>query len=213
MALRDPRWTADAPITRERPACRSRSDPHRAHRSQLPHRSHGRSAAAAGLAWAAGVARSEPLARYVGEALDSPPDDDAAVDAWLRSRHTHYWHPAGSCRMGARDDASAVVDHEGRVRGVDGLRMPTARCSQIPRARRPRCRPSSWESASRARSSSTFRADLVRVDHMEDVRPRAGSASARDARRCRMGRSRPRRRRGSDASRRGSPRHPRRTGP
>jgi choline dehydrogenase len=77
----------------------------------------------AGLAWAADVARSEPLARYVGEALDPPPDDDASVDAWLRSRHTHYWHPAGSCRMGAPDDASAAVDHEGRVRGVDGLRI------------------------------------------------------------------------------------------
>jgi choline dehydrogenase len=89
----------------------------------------------AGLAWAAGVARSDPLARYVGEALDPPPDDDAAVDAWLRLRHTHYWHPAGSGRMGARDDASAVVDHEGRVRGVDGLRIADGSVfPDIPRA-------------------------------------------------------------------------------
>lgn len=36
------------------------------------------------------------------------------------------FHPAGTCRMGAADDPLAVVDPEGRVHGVDGLRVADA---------------------------------------------------------------------------------------
>jgi choline dehydrogenase len=33
----------------------------------------------------------------------------------------HYYHPAGSCKMGPSSDRSAVVDHDGRVHGLEGL--------------------------------------------------------------------------------------------
>lgn len=48
------------------------------------------------------------------------PDDE------LRSRAGTYWHPVGTCAMGPADDASAVVDGEGRVRGLSGLRVVDA---------------------------------------------------------------------------------------
>jgi 5-(hydroxymethyl)furfural/furfural oxidase len=36
------------------------------------------------------------------------------------------FHPAGTCRMGAADDPAAVTDPQGRVYGVDGLRVVDA---------------------------------------------------------------------------------------
>ncbi|MEQ1688614.1 MAG: GMC oxidoreductase, partial [Sphingopyxis sp.] len=46
-------------------------------------------------------------------------DDDAALDAEIRSRADTVYHPVGTCRMGS--DADAVVDPTLGVRGVDGL--------------------------------------------------------------------------------------------
>jgi len=47
--------------------------------------------------------------------------DDAAIDAFIRSRAESAYHPAGTCRMGAADDPLAVVDPATRVIGVEGL--------------------------------------------------------------------------------------------
>ena len=49
--------------------------------------------------------------------------DDSALEGWIRSWATGFYHPVGTCRMGARDDAEAVVDPAGRVHGVDNLRV------------------------------------------------------------------------------------------
>ena len=49
--------------------------------------------------------------------------DDAALDAVIREHAESAYHPCGTCRMGRRDDPLAVVDAEGRVIGVDGLRV------------------------------------------------------------------------------------------
>jgi choline dehydrogenase len=47
--------------------------------------------------------------------------DDFALEAAIDTQHA-----CGSCRMGGPDDPSAVVDPEGRVRGVDRLRVADA---------------------------------------------------------------------------------------
>ncbi|MFJ2887198.1 GMC family oxidoreductase [Streptomyces sp. NPDC087305] len=88
-----------------------------------------------GLRWA--VANVVPaMSRYLGEPLHDPvPSDDAAVNAWIMRNHSHYWHPAGSCAMGSADEPTAVVDHQGRVFGVTGLRIADASVfPDIPRA-------------------------------------------------------------------------------
>ena len=58
--------------------------------------------------------------------LDELVADDASLEAWLRANITGFFHPVGTCRMGASDDDLAVVTADGRVRGVDGLRVADA---------------------------------------------------------------------------------------
>ncbi len=48
-------------------------------------------------------------------------DDD--LDAFIAEHAESAFHPCGTCRMGRADDPNAVVDPEGRVIGVDGLRV------------------------------------------------------------------------------------------
>lgn len=55
--------------------------------------------------------------------------DDTVLHAWLRANASTQYHPCGTCRMG--QDDGAVVDQEGRVHGVDNLRVVDA--SIIPR--------------------------------------------------------------------------------
>ncbi|MEO0401456.1 MAG: choline dehydrogenase [Pseudomonadota bacterium] len=48
---------------------------------------------------------------------------DEALNDVIRDHAESAYHPCGTCKMGARDDAMAVVDPEGAVIGVDGLRV------------------------------------------------------------------------------------------
>lgn len=48
---------------------------------------------------------------------------DADLDAVIREHAESAYHPCGTCRMGRRDDPHAVVDPQGCVIGVDGLRV------------------------------------------------------------------------------------------
>ncbi len=52
--------------------------------------------------------------------------DDAAVDAFVQGAVGGQAHHAGTCRMGRANDADAVVDNQGRVHGVMGLRVVDA---------------------------------------------------------------------------------------
>ncbi|MBL4280235.1 choline dehydrogenase [Vibrio fluvialis] len=48
---------------------------------------------------------------------------DADIDAWVKQNVESAYHPSCSCKMGADDDAMAVLDRACRVRGIEGLRV------------------------------------------------------------------------------------------
>ena len=52
--------------------------------------------------------------------------DDEALEAFVRKAAIGVWHASCSCRMGRTDDPMAVVDTQGRVKGVQGLRVVDA---------------------------------------------------------------------------------------
>ena len=52
--------------------------------------------------------------------------DDEALEAFVRKATIGVWHASCSCRMGRDDDPMAVVDTQGRVKGVQGLRVVDA---------------------------------------------------------------------------------------
>ena len=83
-----------------------------------------------------------PLRRKLIRDVIAPGDDaaklmadDAALTAWVKARAVPFYHPVGTCRMGAPDDAGAVVDPSGHVRGIQGLRVIDASIiPTVPRA-------------------------------------------------------------------------------
>jgi 5-(hydroxymethyl)furfural/furfural oxidase len=61
-----------------------------------------------------------------GFTFDEVMSDDEALEAFVRKAAIGVWHASCSCRMGRPDDAMAVVDTQGRVKGVQGLRVVDA---------------------------------------------------------------------------------------
>jgi 5-(hydroxymethyl)furfural/furfural oxidase len=72
--------------------------------------------------------RSWLIDRYVVEGFTfrQVMEDEEALEAFIRKAAIGVWHASCSCRMGREDDPMAVVDAEGRVRGVGGLRVVDA---------------------------------------------------------------------------------------
>ena len=66
--------------------------------------------------------------KYVveGFTFDQVLNDDDALEAFVRKAAIGVWHASCTCRMGRNDDPMAVVDTQGRVRGVQGLRVVDA---------------------------------------------------------------------------------------
>jgi 5-(hydroxymethyl)furfural/furfural oxidase len=61
-----------------------------------------------------------------GFTFDQVMGDDEALEAFVRKAAIGVWHASCSCRMGAPDDPMAVVDTQGRVKGMQGLRVVDA---------------------------------------------------------------------------------------
>lgn len=79
-----------------------------------------------GLKLARRILHAPALARHVraetlpGEGVAT----DSQLEADIRARAETIYHPVGTCRMGL--DPASVTDGEGRVRGVEGLRVVDA---------------------------------------------------------------------------------------
>ena len=75
------------------------------------------------------IAAQHPFDPYRGEEIGpgpGVPDRDDAIDAWVRRHAESAYHPSCTCAMGPAGDPQAVTDGEGRVHGIDGLRVVDA---------------------------------------------------------------------------------------
>ncbi len=72
--------------------------------------------------------RSYFIDRFVVEGfrMDQVLADDAALEAFIRKATIGVWHASCSCRMGSLEDPMSVVDTNGRVKGIEGLRVVDA---------------------------------------------------------------------------------------
>lgn len=61
-----------------------------------------------------------------GFTFDDVINDDEALEAFVRKATIGVWHASCSCRMGRADDPMAVADNQGRVKGIQGLRVVDA---------------------------------------------------------------------------------------
>ncbi|MDA9406651.1 GMC family oxidoreductase [Bradyrhizobium sp. CCBAU 45384] len=61
-----------------------------------------------------------------GFTFDDVINNDEALEAFVRKATIGVWHASCSCRMGRADDPMAVVDTQGRVKGIQGLRVVDA---------------------------------------------------------------------------------------
>jgi 5-(hydroxymethyl)furfural/furfural oxidase len=81
--------------------------------------------------------RSTMIDRFVveGFTFEQVMRDDDALEAFVRKAAIGVWHASCTCRMGRPDDPMAVVDAQGRVKGIQGLRVvdasifPTVPCA------------------------------------------------------------------------------------
>jgi choline dehydrogenase/4-pyridoxate dehydrogenase len=81
-----------------------------------------------GIALFRDIARRPELKPFVARELGPGPDvtTDAQLENYVRRTAVTAHHPAGTCKMGADRDATAVVDDRLRVRGTSGLRVVDA---------------------------------------------------------------------------------------
>ena len=86
-----------------------------------------------GVAFTREIARQQPLVELIGSELAETAGMVTAED--LRRESLHYFHPAGTCKMGPDSDPAAVVDPMGRVYGAEGLFVADASIMPVvPRA-------------------------------------------------------------------------------
>ena len=72
------------------------------------------------------LVRETPLRDWVVREVAPLGESDDELAAFIRTSSNTVYHPCGTCRMGATDDAEAVVDPELRIRGLGGIRIADA---------------------------------------------------------------------------------------
>lgn len=86
-----------------------------------------------GVSLTRAVAQHPPFADLIGQELDETAGILTADD--LRRTSLHYFHPAGTCKMGSVSDPDAVVDTMGKVHGLEGIHVVDASIMPtVPRA-------------------------------------------------------------------------------
>jgi choline oxidase len=82
----------------------------------------------AGLRKARDIVAQTPMSEWAGVELFPGADvqTDEQIQDYIRRTHNTVYHPAGTVRMGATDDAMSPLDPELRVKGVTGLRVADA---------------------------------------------------------------------------------------
>jgi choline dehydrogenase-like flavoprotein len=81
-----------------------------------------------GIKLARTIVAQPAMAEWAGRELFPGPDvqTDAEIADYISRTHNTVYHPTGSVRMGAVDDASSPLDPQLRVKGVTGLRVADA---------------------------------------------------------------------------------------
>lgn len=75
------------------------------------------------------IMHSEAIMPYVDRVIAPRPgviDSDTALADYILRTTSTTWHISGTARMGQSTDPMAVVDQQGRVHGLDGLRVADA---------------------------------------------------------------------------------------
>ena len=81
-----------------------------------------------GIRTARKILASQGFEEYQGTEQSPGPEmqTDEQLLEFIRDKSETIYHPIGTCKMGRKDDAMAVVDHQLRVFGVDKLRVVDA---------------------------------------------------------------------------------------
>jgi len=76
-----------------------------------------------GVKLARQIASTSPLHELLIAEVEPGPRiaSDVEIRNWIRHSHLHYWHPAGSCRMGPNRAHCDVCSGNGQVHGVENL--------------------------------------------------------------------------------------------
>jgi choline dehydrogenase len=93
---------------------------------------HDRATIVRGIRLARKLAGTRAFAPYIAGEYRPGPDatTDEAILEFVRDKGATIFHPSGTCKMGPAADPLAVVDHELRIHGLDGIRVVD--CSIMP---------------------------------------------------------------------------------